>query len=353
MRFNLNQIEKEMFESLFKQHELNIDYFLQIANILLENSAILSPNQIESIKGKEPFDKRKIFFEQLFLKHPPKNAFINKEMMWDTTLLSTNQLINDPYYVALKNLSFEEDGWSLKKKTIKPYSIFPYQEEYHYGPNFNIKMGLGLFDEEYIYPSLCLYDTEWMSLNPHEIRTMEVPITTAKGKVLTLGLGLGYFAYMAHLKEEVKEIHIVEMDIGLINLFNKYLLPLFPYPNKIHIHKADAFYFVNQIKDKDYDFIFADLWHSTNDGLECYINLLRTFSSFKYTQVHYWIEGAIITFLRTLVIGVIKDEYYAINNEYEDLQKLIKSNLEDLTLNNTYDFDNLLNIRGLKNIVTK
>ena len=44
-----------------------------------------------------------------------------------------------------------------------------------------------------------------MSLNPYEIRTMENAIITARGKVLTLGLGLGYYAYMVHLKEEVKE----------------------------------------------------------------------------------------------------------------------------------------------------
>ena len=52
-------------------------------------------------------------------------------------------------------------------------------------------MGLMMFKSDYIYPSIRLYDTEWMSLNQHEIRTMEVPIQLAKGKVLTLGLGLG------------------------------------------------------------------------------------------------------------------------------------------------------------------
>ena len=190
-----------------------------------------------------------------------------------------------------------------------------------------------------------------MSLNPYEIRTMEVPLQLVKGKVITLGLGLGYFAYMAHLKEEVKEVHIVEMDLELIKIFNEYLLPLFPYKEKIHIHKADAFYFIKDIKDRDYDFIFSDLWHDVSDGLPMYLKLKSQFKDFTYTHCLYWIEDAILTYLKLLVIGVLKDEYYGLDKDYNEMQLLIKKRLEGYLFSNTYELDALLNIKGLNKLL--
>ena len=190
-----------------------------------------------------------------------------------------------------------------------------------------------------------------MSVTPHEINTMKEPIAKAKGHVITLGLGLGYFAYMAHLKDDVKEVHIVEMDLELINNFKKYLLPLFSHPEKIHIHKADAFYFIKDIKDKDYDFIFSDLWHDASDGLPMYIKLKEHFDTFNVTKRMYWIEGSIITYLRTLVVGVMKDEYYHFENEYDEIQLTIKNSLKNLFLHNSYELDALLSMQGIKNLV--
>ena len=178
-----------------------------------------------------------------------------------------------------------------------------------------------------------------------------MPIQIAKGKVLTLGLGLGYFAFMASLKEEVREVHIVEMDLDLIKAFEKYLLPLFPHKDKIHIHKADAFHFIESIKDRDYDFIFSDLWHDVSDGLPMYLKLKKYFDSFKATKRMYWIEGSIVTYLRSLVIGVMKDEYNRIENEYDEIQLTIKSNLKDYVLHNSYELDALLSIQGLFKVI--
>ena len=178
-----------------------------------------------------------------------------------------------------------------------------------------------------------------------------MPIQIAKGKVLTLGLGLGYFAFMASLKEEVKEVHIVEMDLELIKAFEKYLLPLFPHKEKIHIHKADAFHFIESIKDKDYDFIFSDLWHDVSEGLPMYLKLKKHFDNFKVTKRMYWIEGSVVTYLRSLVIGVMKDEYNHIENDYDEIQSTIQKALKDYVLHNSYELDALLSIKGLSNLV--
>ena len=347
MRFELNETENKKLLALFEQHEKNIDYLIYLRDLIWQEP------QIDSglFAKKNSFEVRMEYIRQVLENHKTDSSFISKNLPWDSREVMLDTFTNNPYYQALKNVSFEEDGWKLETKKMKAFTLFPYDEQYHYGANSILKMSLGYFTKDYDYPTISLYDQEWMSLNPHEIRTMEMPIQVAKGKVLTLGLGLGYFAYMAHLKEEVKEVYIVEMDLELIKLFQKHLLPLFPYKEKIHIIKADALVHINQINDRDYDFIFADLWHDVSDGLPTYIKLQERFSKFTYTKRHYWIENSLITYLRLLLIGVIKDEYYKNENEYDEIQTAIKNNLENVVLHNSYELDALLSIQGVKSSV--
>jgi len=347
MRFELNETENKKLLALFEQHEKNIDYLIYLRDLIWQEP------QIDSglFAKKNSFEVRMEYIRQVLENHKTDSSFISKNLPWDSQELMLDTFTNNPYYQALKNVSFEEDGWKLETKKMKAFTLFPYDEQYHYGANSILKMSLGYFTKDYDYPTISLYDQEWMSLNPHEIRTMEMPIQVAKGKVLTLGLGLGYFAYMAHLKEVVKEVYIVEMDLELIKLFQKHLLPLFPHKEKIHIIKADALVYINQINDIDYDFIFADLWHDVSDGLPIYIKLQERFSKFTYTKRHYWIENSLITYLRLLLIGVIKDEYYKNENEYDEIQTTIKNNLENVVLHNSYELDALLSIQGVKSSV--
>ena len=320
MHFELNETENKKLLALFEQHEKNIDYLLYLRDLIWQEPHLSSG----LFANKNCFEIRTEYIKQVLENHKTDSSFISKNLPWDTQEVMLDTFTNNPYYQALKNISFEEDGWKLTTKKMKAFTLFPYDEQYHYGSNSILKMSLGYFTKDYDYPTISLYDQEWMSLNPHEIRTMEMPIQVAKGKVLTLGLGLGYFAYMVHLKEEVKEVYIVEMDLELIKLFQKHLLPLFPYKEKIHIIKADALAYISQINDKDYDFIFADLWHDVSDGLPMYIKLQERFNKFTYTRRHYWIENSLITYLRLLLIGVIKDEYYKVESEYDDIQLTIK-----------------------------
>lgn len=346
MRFEMDEKETNKLISLFNQHEKNIDYMLYLSDKVWENNNI-NP---ELFVKKNAFEKRSLFIDELLKSKPCNSDFVKKAIRWDTNLIDIREYLNNPYLKALNNVTFKDGDWSLNYKTLKAYSLFPYEEEYHFGGDSILKMSLGFFDQDYTYPTITLCDNEWMSLNPFEIRTMQVPIQIAKGKVLTLGLGLGYFAFMASLKEEVEEVHIVEMDLELIKAFEKYLLPLFPNKEKIHIHKADAFYFIETIKDKDYDFIFSDLWHDVSDGLPMYLRLKKHFDSFKATKRMYWIEGSIVTYLRSLVIGVIKDEYNHNENDYDEIQAIIKNNLEDYILHNCYELDALMSIKGLNDI---
>ena len=282
MRFPSDNNEIKKLVSLFDQHEKNIVYLETLSSIIWQNNHF----DIETFKNKNTFEKRTLFADNLINKYQIQDSFVNKSIRWDTNLIDIREYLVNPYIKALKNVSFDEADWKLTHIIMNAYTLFPYEEEYHFAGDAILKMNLGFFDQDYSYPTISLCDNEWMSLNPFEIRTMQIPIQLAKGKVLTLGLGLGYYAYMVHLKEEVKEVHIVEMDVDLIKNFNKYLLPLFPHPEKIHIHKADAFFFIQNINDQDYDFIFADLWHDVSDGLPMYLKLRKRFDEFNSLNVH-------------------------------------------------------------------
>lgn len=346
MNFSLKEGEEKKLISIFDQHEINLDYLIYLRSIFLDKPVLFD----EKTDGQSDYDIKKKLFDKLERLYPYPNKFVKDNILWDTQILKVDNYKSNPYLKELNGLTFKEKGWTLKNVKRSAFTLCPYQEEYAYGSNYALKMGIATFDKDYIYPSISLYDQEWMSLNQHEIRTMETSIALARGRVLTLGLGLGYFAFMASNKEEVKEVHIVEMDLELIQLFNKYLLPLFPHKEKIHIHKADAYHFINDINDSDYDYIFSDLWQDVSDGVVSYLKLKRLFINFKKTTCSYWIEGSIISYLRILVIGIMKNEYYHQENEYDELQVFIRNKLTNYSISSSADIDALLCNQGLEKL---
>ncbi|MCX5775906.1 MAG: hypothetical protein NTV44_06130, partial [Firmicutes bacterium] len=119
-------------------------------------------------------------------------------------------------------------------------------------------------------------DVIWMSVTPNEIETMQPVIDHVQGKVITFGLGLGYFAYMASIKDDVESVTIIENNKDIISLFNKHILPQFAHKEKIKIISADAFeYAQKEMPKHDFDEAFVDLWHGAEDGVALYIRMKK------------------------------------------------------------------------------
>lgn len=117
-------------------------------------------------------------------------------------------------------------------------------------------------------------------------------------KVLTLGLGLGYFAYMASQKVEVTAVTVVEQSKAVIGLFHKHILPQFPHKEKIRVVHADAYAYLDErLKAERYDIVFADLWHDVSDGLEQYRRIKRYELDAPDTRFQYWIEKSMRCYL--------------------------------------------------------
>ena len=167
---------------------------------------------------------------------------------------------------------------------------------------------IGYFSEEFVFPAVLENGIEWMTVTPNEIETMRGPIEESHGSVLTLGLGLGYYAFHASEKEAVSHVTVIERDPDVISLFKEHILPQFPHMEKITVIQADAFAFLEkELPKTQFDYLFADLWHDASDGLDMYLQIKRYEKAYPNTRFAYWIEPSLLSVLRHMVFERITD----------------------------------------------
>ena len=215
-------------------------------------------------------------------------------------LLDKKKYINNPYYQNIKLDNVKNGTWEIKKEKYPPYRaviaadmmLLPYYREVP---------PLGFFEEEFEFPAVLEDSNEWMTLTPVDLDTCEEAIKEARGKVVTFGLGLGYYAYMVSQKEEVESLTIVEISDKVIELFEKYILPQFPHKEKIRIVKSDAFLFAETVMpNENFDLAFVDTWRDASDGAPMYMRMKRLEKLSKNTKFLYWIENFLLSRLRSL-----------------------------------------------------
>lgn len=204
--------------------------------------------------------------------------------------LDKSKYENNDYYKNIKLEDIKDNNWSFKTKSYKPYELFVYNDMDNIDGELYPK--IGYFTSEYFYPCVLENNREWMLITPNEIETMKDSINEAYGKVLTYGLGLGYYQYMVSNKDNVQEITIIEKDKKIIELFKKYILSQFKYKNKIKIINEDA---LNYEYTNEYDYVFVDIWHDPSDGVELYKEMKKKEKpNIKYS---YWIEKTLKNYI--------------------------------------------------------
>lgn len=200
---------------------------------------------------------------------------------------------NDPYCRNIKFPDVKNDDWEFRNMSFKPYEAFLANESVLDGSG-RLFPKIGFFEEEFSYPAVLQNGREWMTVTPHEIRTLTPAVNQSFGNVLTYGLGLGYFPYMASLKENVGSVTIVEKDEKVISLFEKYILPQFEHKDKIKLVCADAFEFAKEETARTfYDFVLADTWHDPSDGVEMYEKFKECEKYSPDSKYMYWIEDTL------------------------------------------------------------
>lgn len=228
----------------------------------------------------------------------PAHHELYKSYFFDTVrLLDKNEYENDPYYKTVRFPKVKGDRWSFGTASYKPYEIFVC-DDFKYMPDGRVIPQIGFFDEHFSYPVVYESGREWMTVTPNEIETMRAPVEKAHGKVLTYGLGIGYYAFMVSEKENVSSVTVVEREEEIIEMFCKHLLPQFPNKDKITIKKSDAFlYAEKEAPTEKFDFIFTDIWHDPSDGVALYKKMKRYESYSPDSEFAYWIEKTIKYYL--------------------------------------------------------
>lgn len=199
-------------------------------------------------------------------------------------------LNHDPYISRIRFNTIKSGRYLLANSSYEKGEIlqydFPKMENGVYIPC------LGYFTKKTNFPTIYEGRVPWMSVIPSEINTMKHPIAKAQGRMLVLGLGLGYFTYMAARKKEVDAVTVVELSTDVIALFEDNILSQFETDTaaKVTVIHADAEEYMKHIHAADYDGIFADLWKGAADGHAWYQKLQVFEKQMPQTKFNYWIE---------------------------------------------------------------
>ena len=263
--------------------------------------------------------------------------------------LDDKEYLNNPYVQTIKATG-KYKKYALKYIVYEPYQLFAYDDISLEGDKENSH--IGYFDHKFSYLALTEGNNIWMSLNPNEIETMKPYIEKAQGNVLVLGLGMGYVPFMMALKDNVKSVTIIEKDPDIIALFNSLIYPSFKNKDKIKIIQDDAVNYVK--KNNKFDYMFADLWHSPEDGLPLFVSLKR-----ENRNIDCWLEVSMYALLRRCMISLIEEttlkygeENYNFAKTYTDkvINKYYRK-AKSLTLNVDEDLNKLLDNNNLLELI--
>ena len=232
--------------------------------------------------------------------------FKGSKTEWPSLYLSTQEYIRNPYTSHIRFDDLSQTTFKYTQETIQAHELFSVssivEDE---NRELNDWMRLRAMDEPYQATFLWQDNEVWMLDAPSEMNTIEPYAKKAKGKVLTFGLGIGFYVYMALLNDDVESVTIVERSPEVIQLFNTVLRPQFPQNKEVVIIHGDAFDYFNEDTLNQYDSVFVDIWQSNEDGLEMIERLLEQYNP-PFEQVDFWIESSCMEIMHALVFMVLK-----------------------------------------------
>ncbi len=223
--------------------------------------------------------------------------------------LSADEWENSSYHASIQLENIHDEHFSYEKDIVYGNELFNI-DVIQKDPNreLNDYMKLRAMDRDFETIYLLQDDQDWMLDVPSEAITNDPYAKKAHGNVVTFGLGIGYFAFMASNNENITSITIVEKSKQVIDMFKKYILPQFPSCKPIYLICEDAFHCWNETFLSKFDYIYVDIWQSNNDGLVCITKLLEQYQT-DFNQTDFWIEDSCYEIMWTLSMFYFKEIY--------------------------------------------
>jgi len=162
---------------------------------------------------------------------------LNDDLLQLTQILKAEDFNQNPYILNFKMGDVASVTHKFFKIEIEPITLL--QAGAKVAPNgYRGLPQLGFFEEKVVIPYLKnLKNKTFKQVSPKEINATQKHIDAAHGKVLNIGLGMGYFAFMASLKDDVEKVTIIEQDNDLIEFFKEHFLPHFSHREKNRNHQ--------------------------------------------------------------------------------------------------------------------
>jgi len=325
----MNEIDKTRIERICKTFENNFKITRLYAELLQRYPEIITKEMIDTLIDDGQITKEEAIvglLSEIFaldFENSEDRRLILDYLSPSVRVLDKTKYENNPYYKNIKLENIKDGNWEIKIEEYKPYQAV-ICDDMIIKEDFTEVPPLGFFTEPFRFPAILEGGNEWMTLTPVDLHTCEEAIQQAKGKVVTFGLGLGYYAYMASEKKEVESVTVVELSEDVIKLFKKHILPQMPNAHKIKILNCDAFEYAEKIMPKEnFDFAFVDTWRDASDGAPMYERMRRLEKYSQNTKFMYWIENFLISRLRALKFEELcesqPESYEEFNNSLKNI----------------------------------
>lgn len=274
-------------------------HVMELMSLLLNLAPdVITPEMVRSLAAETGFSEERCYAEYLGAVCGLDAAGRDKVLFRNYFVpmvrrLDPRPFREDPYRRSLRFPDVAEGPWRLTTLRLQPCEAFV-AGDLTVMPDGRMLPRIGFFMEPYDYPAALENGREWMTLLPNETLTTEPAVAAAHGRVLTYGLGLGYFPFRAAEKPEVESVTVVERNPAAIDLFRRHLLPQFPNREKIRLIEDDAFAFAaEKAAALAPTVIFADIWHDVSDGRDM-IRRFRELERFTPAARHlYWLEETV------------------------------------------------------------
>ncbi|HZW50214.1 MAG TPA: hypothetical protein VFF80_08835, partial [Bacillota bacterium] len=216
MKIDLNQRDWDKIMNIAEVRARNFEVIGMYSYFLTNHAGLITKELIEPLLNCEGLSEEYAFFGLLAaacgldLEHKQRDLQIARDYFIPSIRkLEPRAYQENPYYDKIKIPKQKLADWEFKTEYYQPYEAFVYNDII-VEQNFREIPRLGFFKELFPFPAVLQGEQEWMTITPNEIETMQPVIDAAKGKVITFGLGLGYFPYMISEKLEVTSVTVVE-----------------------------------------------------------------------------------------------------------------------------------------------
>lgn len=262
--------------------------------------------------------------------------------------IDSEELFQNRYLTDIKVGSNRNEKLFLsKKRIIRPNYVVCTGPDSR-DENFMPIRKWGYFDQKVSLPAIWENGTSvcWMTVEPYEINTFAEFASSAKGRILLGGCGLGYIAYMLSLKDEVSEITIVEKDKNVIDLFENSILPQFENKDKIKIVEGDIIEYLKVADLSQFDEVNIDVWRDYVDMIYIYLPSLVVEHDNPQVKFSYWLEENLRYQVGKSILKAFTEKS-DLNDILDIIGKYILDNAEVNNVNNLRNLIKLDNMREL------